>query len=153
VVTLLIERRYIEEMIDHAREEAPNECCGILGGKDSRVLKLYRATNAEHSRYCYKVDSEDLFRIHDECEAQGWQFVGIYHSHPETDAYPSPTDVRSAFWSHPDSDADPAPTDVRLALWPDSLCFVVSLRDPENPIVRAFRIEDRGIAEEELRIL
>ncbi len=150
---LPIERHYIEEMIDHAREEAPFECCGILAGKDSRVLKLYRATNAEHSRYCYTVDSQDLFRIHDECEAQGWQFVGIYHSHPETEAYPSPNDVRSAFWSQSDSEAHSSSTDARLALWPDSLCFVVSLRDPENPIVRAFRIEDTGITEEELEIL
>jgi len=129
-----IERRYIEEMIAHAREEAPNECCGILAGKDGRVLELYRAANAEHSRYLYNVDSQDLFRIHRECEGRDWQFVGIYHSHTASDAYPSPTDVR-------------------LAFWPESLYFLVSLRDPENPVVRVFRIEDGRIAEEKLQIV
>jgi proteasome lid subunit RPN8/RPN11 len=129
-----IERRYIDGMIAHALEEAPNECCGILAGKDGRVLELYRATNAEHSPYRYSVDSQDLFRIHRECEAKDWQFVGIYHSHTASDAYPSPTDVR-------------------LAFWPESLSFLVSLRDPENPVVRAFRIEDGRIAEEELQIV
>ncbi len=129
-----VERGYIEEMIAHAREEVPNECCGILAGKDGRVLKLYRATNAEHSPYRYSVDSRDLFRIHRECEAQGWEFVGIYHSHTASDAYPSPTDVR-------------------LALWPESVYFLVSLRDPEHPDVRAFRIEDGRIAEVKLQIV
>jgi proteasome lid subunit RPN8/RPN11 len=128
-----IEGRYIDEMIAHARQEAPIECCGILGGKDGRVLQLYRATNAEQSRYRYEVDSGELFRIHRECEERGWEFVGIYHSHPSTEAYPSPTDVRRASW-------------------PEALYFVVSLRDSESPAVRAYRIVDGQVSEEELEI-
>jgi proteasome lid subunit RPN8/RPN11 len=129
-----IEKRYIDEMIAHAREEAPNECCGILAGKDGRILQLYRATNAEQSCYRYEVDSGELFRIHRECEERGWEFVGIYHSHPSTEAYPSPTDVRRASW-------------------PEALYFVVSLRDSENPDVRAYRIVDGQVSEEELEIV
>jgi len=127
-----IETHYIDEMIAHARREAPLECCGILGGRDGRVLKLYQATNAEHSRYCYNIEPQELLHINQECEENGWQFLGIYHSHPDSAAYPSPTDVRLA------------------ALWPESLHFIISLFSPENPEVRAFRIRDGEVTEEEI---
>jgi len=129
-----IEKRNIDEMIAHARQEAPNECCGILGGKDGRVLQLYRAANAEQSPYRYSVDSRDLFRTHRECEERDWEFVGIYHSHTFSEAYPSPTDIR-------------------LAFWPEALYFLVSLRDSESPDVRAYRIVDGQVSEEELEIV
>jgi proteasome lid subunit RPN8/RPN11 len=127
-----IETHYIDEMIAHARREAPLECCGVLGGRDGRVLKLYQATNAEHSRYCYNIEPQELFRINQECEENGWQFLGIYHSHPDSAAYPSPTDIRLA------------------ALWPEPVYFIVSLLRPENPEVRAFRIRDGEVTEEEI---
>jgi proteasome lid subunit RPN8/RPN11 len=129
-----IEKHYIDEMIDHARDEAPLECCGVLGGRDGRVLKLYQATNAEHSRYCYDIERQELFRINRECEENGWQFLGIYHSHPDSAAYPSPTDVERA-------------------LWPESLYFIVSLSIPEKPEVRAFRIRDGEVTEEAIEIV
>ena len=129
-----IEQRYIDEMIAHAREDAPNECCGILGGKDGRVLQLYRAVNAEKSPYRYSVDSRDLFRIHRECEAREWEFVGLYHSHTFSEAFPSSTDVR-------------------LAFWPEAVYFLVSLRDSEKPEVRAYRIADGRVKAEPLEIV
>ena len=129
-----IEKHYIDEMIVHARQEAPIECCGVLAGKCERVLKLYRAINAERSRYRYNIDSQDLFRINRECEENGWQFLGIYHSHTTSEAYPSPSDVR-------------------LAFWPESLYFIVSVRDAHKPEVRAFRIRDGEVTEEEIEIV
>jgi proteasome lid subunit RPN8/RPN11 len=129
-----IEKHHIDAMIAHARQESPLECCGVLGGRDGRVLKLYQATNAEHSRYSYNIDSQDLFRINRECEENGWQFLAIYHSHTDSAAYPSPTDVR-------------------LAFWPESLYFIVSLRDAHNPEVRAFHIRDGAVTEEEIEII
>ena len=129
-----IEKRYIDEMVAHAREDAPNECCGILGGKDGRVLQLYRAKNAEESPYRYSVDSHDLFRIHRDCEQRGWEFVGIYHSHTFSEAYPSATDVR-------------------LGFWPEAVYFLVSLRNSDNPDVRAFHIVDGVVSEEELEFV
>jgi proteasome lid subunit RPN8/RPN11 len=134
VVVFTVEKHYIDEMIAHARQEAPLECCGVLGGKDGRVLKLYRARNAERSRYRYNIDSHDLFRINRECEENGWQFLGIYHSHPDSEAHPSPTDVG-------------------LAFWPESLYFIVSLRDAHKPEVRAFRIREGEVIEEEIEIV
>jgi proteasome lid subunit RPN8/RPN11 len=119
-------------MIAHAQEDAPNECCGIIAGTDGRATKLFRAKNAEASPYRYSVDPQDLFRIHRECEESGWDFLAIYHSHTASEAYPSPTDVR-------------------LAFWPEAYYVLVSLMTPETPAVRAFRIIEGEVREEELR--
>jgi len=129
----VLERKYADKVIAQAREEAPNECCGVLAGRDGRVERLFRAVNAERSPYRYNVDPHDLLRIYRECDAKGWDFLAIYHSHTHTEAYPSPTDVR-------------------LAAWPDSIYIIVSLADSENPVLRAFRIQDGHVSEEELRI-
>ncbi len=127
-----LERSFIDEMVAHAREDAPNECCGIVAAKDGRAVKLFRARNAESSPYRYSVDPKDLFRIHKECDENGWEFFILYHSHTASPAYPSPTDVR-------------------LAYWPECYYAVVSLADAESPVVRAFRILDGRVEEEEIR--
>ncbi|MFQ5872507.1 MAG: Mov34/MPN/PAD-1 family protein [Dehalococcoidia bacterium] len=126
-------RRYAEEIIAHARDEAPNECCGIILGTDGRVERLYRARNVEQSPVKYSVDPADLYGAYTEAEDKGWEFLAFYHSHTRSEAYPSPTDVR-------------------LAAWPDSLYILVSLQDPENPVIRAFYMVDGKITEEELVI-
>jgi len=131
VVTLSLPQAFIDEMIAHATEDAPNECCGIIAGDDGRAVKLFRAMNAEASPYRYNVEPKDLFRIFGECEENGWGFLAIYHSHTASEAYPSPTDVR-------------------LASWPEAYYVLVSLRDADQPVVRAFRILDGAISEEEL---
>ena len=130
---LTLDRHLVDDMIAHAREEAPNECCGIIGGKDGRGVKLFRAGNAEASPYRYNMDPQDLFRIYRECDENGWEFLAIYHSHTFSEAYPSQTDVR-------------------LAFWPESHYVLVSLKDAENPAVRAFRILDGRVEEVELTL-
>jgi proteasome lid subunit RPN8/RPN11 len=120
----------IDEMIAHAREDAPNECCGIIAGKDGTATRLYRAINAEASPYRYSVDPKDLLRIHRDVDDRDEDFLVIYHSHTHTEAYPSPTDIR-------------------LAAWPEAYYVLVSLMD-EEPVVRAFRILDGEVAEEQV---
>jgi [CysO sulfur-carrier protein]-S-L-cysteine hydrolase len=124
-------RDYADEIIGHAREEAPTECCGILAGKDGRALRLYRATNAERSPHRYDIGAEELYRIHSEVESLGWEFVAIYHSHPSGEAYPSPRDVAEAYW-------------------PDAVYLIVSLADAASPRIRAFRLRDGAVSEEDL---
>ncbi len=126
-----LERTFIDEMIAHAKEDAPIECCGIIAGENGRATKLFRARNSEASPYRYSVDSGDLFRIHREAEANDWSFLAIYHSHTASEAYPSATDVR-------------------LAFWPESYYILVSLEDADKPVVRAFRILDGEVTEEEI---
>jgi proteasome lid subunit RPN8/RPN11 len=129
---LTLPAAFIDEMVSHAREEAPNECCGIIAGADGDATKIFRARNSEASPYRYKVDDKDLLRIFNECNDKGWDFLAVYHSHVASEAYPSPTDVR-------------------LALWPEAYYVLVSLQDAENPVVRAFRILDGAVTEEDLR--
>jgi proteasome lid subunit RPN8/RPN11 len=126
---LVLEQQYIDEMIAHAKEDAPNEACGIIAEADGRAQKLYRAINAEASPYRYSVEPKDLLRIYRDADEHGWEFLVIYHSHTHTEAYPSPTDIR-------------------LATWPDAYYVLVSLMDEATPVVRAFRIEDGTVTEE-----
>jgi proteasome lid subunit RPN8/RPN11 len=128
---LALPKAFIDEMVAHAREEAPNECCGIIAGQDGRAVKLFQAKNSEASPYLYNVDPQDLFRIYRECDQRGWEFLAIYHSHTASEAYPSTTDVR-------------------LAFWPETHYVLVSLQNPQNPVVRAFRIVDGAVSEETL---
>lgn len=121
-------RAFVEDMVAHAIEDAPNECCGIIGGKDGEATKVFRAKNAEASPYRYSVDPRDLLRIFRECDDNGWSFLAIYHSHTASEAYPSPTDVR-------------------LAFWPEAYYVLVSLAEKDNPAVRAYRIIDGEVTE------
>jgi proteasome lid subunit RPN8/RPN11 len=130
-MTLRLPQSFMDEMIAHAREDVPNECCGIIAGKDGTATKLYRAINAEASPYRYSVESKDLLRIHREVDGRDEDFLAIYHSHTHTEAYPSPTDVR-------------------LAAWPDAYYVLVSLMDEAKPVIRAYRIVDGAISEEPL---
>jgi proteasome lid subunit RPN8/RPN11 len=129
---ITLEQRFADEMIAHAREEDPNECCGVLAGNDARVVRLYRVTNSERSPYRYSMDSQEFFKAYREIEGNGWEMTGFYHSHTHSPAYPSQTDCN-------------------LAFWPDSHYLVVSLEDKESPVVRAFIITDGEVEEQEIR--
>ena len=130
---LTLSKDYVDEMIAHAKEDVPNECCGIIAGKDGAATKLYRAINAEASPFRYSVDPKDLLRIYRDLDSNGWDVFVIYHSHTHTEAYPSKTDVL-------------------LAAWEDALYVIVSLEDDDKPVVRAFRITDGNVTEEEVEV-
>ena len=134
-------RSYADEIVAHALEDAPNECCGIIAGNDGHATKLYRAVNAAASPYRYEVDPKDLFRISKEIDAHNREIFAIYHSHLATAARPSPTDVK-------------------LAYYPEAYYLLVSLSDPDkpgvgpdNPDLRAYRIIDGVVTEEPIQIV
>ncbi|MBI2918582.1 MAG: M67 family metallopeptidase [Chloroflexi bacterium] len=129
-----LEQRFASEIIAHARDDAPNECVGILGGKEGHVLRLYRGTNAEHSPYRYSLDPKDLYRIYKDLDAASWEVVGIYHSHPRAGAYFSDTDLKLAFWTQ-------------------AVYIVVSLLDLERPVMKAFRVSEGKAFDEELAVV
>lgn len=116
----------IEEIVGHAREEAPNECCGIVAGGDGRATRVYRATNSEASPLRYNLDSKDLFRISMDIDERGEAIAAIYHSHTH-------------------SPAEPSQTDINLATYPEALYVIASIADPERPDVRAFRIREGAV--------
>lgn len=127
-----IPNQIYEELLDHARAEVPNECCGLIGGRDGEPRTVYRARNAEASPLRYNLDPQDQFRIMSEMEERGEDLSAIYHSHTASPAYPSQTDIN-------------------LAAYPDALYLIVSLAEGEEPL-RGFRITDGEVTEVELTI-
>jgi len=127
-----IPKEIYEELLTHAREDAPNECCGLIGGGDGVAKTVYRARNAEASPLRYNLDPQDQFRIMSEMEERGEELSAIYHSHTASPAYPSQTDIN-------------------LAAYPDALYLIVSLAEGEKDL-RGFRIEDGDVSEVELEI-
>ena len=124
----------IDEIVAHSRQEAPNECCGMIGGRDGEAATLYRARNADASPLRYTVHPQDQFRIMQEIEERGEQLEAIYHSHTGSGAYPSQTDINLAEG------------------WPDPLYVICSVTDPEAPEVRAFEIRDGSVEEAALDV-
>lgn len=123
----------IEEMVAHAREDLPNECCGLIGGSGEEAATLYRARNAFASPFSYRVDPADQYRIIEkEMRDRGEELVAIYHSHTKSPAYPSQTDLNEA------------------VSWPEQVYLIVSLADPEAPDVKAYWLKDNAIADAEL---
>ena len=140
-MTLQLPQAMIDEMVAHATEDLPNECCGIIAGKDGKATQFYRTRNAEASPFRYNIDPRDILRIEREIDDNDWHVLVIYHSHVASDAYPSPTDVRLSQWQGTDP-----PTD----LYPGAYYVLVSLKDADNPIVRAYQIHGGEVTEEPL---
>ena len=128
-----ISQEIFDEMVAHAREEAPNECCGIVTGSDGAAKRLFRAHHVFESPLRYELDPKDLIRIYGESQEHSEEFAIIYHSHTGSPAYPSQTDVNTA-------------------AYPDSIYVIVSLEDPDAPDVKGFWIRDGKIDEAELEI-
>lgn len=140
-MSLRLPKAMIEEMVAHARASLPDECCGIIAGKEGVAQKLYRTRNSEASPFRYNIDPRDLLNIEREADANGWQVLVIYHSHVASDAYPSPTDIRLSQWPGTDP-----PTD----LYPGAYYALVSLKDRDAPVVRAFTIHAGEVEELQL---
>src|SRR5262245_61313849 len=125
----------VDEIVAHAREEWPKECCGVVAAENGSATRVYRAENAARQpNLGYLIEGIDLYRIWSEIEAQGWVLEAIYHSHPKSPAKPSQTDINLA------------------DQWPDAVYLIVSLEDDENPDLRGFRIADGRYEEIELTV-
>ncbi|MGE5407399.1 MAG: Mov34/MPN/PAD-1 family protein [Syntrophothermus sp.] len=124
-----IPRALIEEMVAHAREDLPNECCGMIGGRDGVATEVVRVENAAASPLRYEMDPQGQYDALKAIEADGGELLGIYHSHTKSAAYPSQTDVNQA------------------VAWPEQVYVIVSLADPEEPDVKAFLLKDLRVAD------
>jgi len=131
MAAMKISRDLYEQMIEHAREEAPNECCGMVGSTDGRAVSVYRAENAEASPLRFRIDPEEQLTLHNRIDEAGQDLGAIYHSHTRTEPRPSQTDINFA------------------KLWPDVLWIIVGLVGNE-PDVRIWRIDDGRVSDAEL---
>jgi proteasome lid subunit RPN8/RPN11 len=96
---LLIARALLAELIAHAREEAPNECCGVVAvepGSPPRAAERYRALNTAASPLRFEVDGRELLAAMEEIESNGFELGAVYHSHTRSAPYPSQTDINFA---------------------------------------------------------
>lgn len=130
---IIVPAPILEAMLVHADNCHPEESCGLLASDEAGRLRMaYPLTNELRSPTNYTIVPNEHFRAIRHAESNGWQITGVFHSHPHSRAYPSPTDVQLA--------PDPA--------W---LYVVVGMEPRDVPIVRGFRIVDGQIQEETLQ--
>ena len=129
-----IPRALIDEMVAHAREDLPNECCGLVGGRDGEADSVVRVANAAASPLRYEMDPQEQYDALKSIEDGGGEPLAIYHSHTKSAAYPSQTDVNQA------------------VAWPEQVYVIVSLADEGAPDVKAFLLKDLKIADVTLEI-
>ena len=89
----MIPASVIADMLDHARQEAPRECCGLLIGKGDVVVRGIRARNLDDRATRYLIDPKDHFAAIRDARAEGKDVIGAYHSHPSSAPVPSATDI------------------------------------------------------------
>jgi Fe-S cluster biogenesis protein NfuA/proteasome lid subunit RPN8/RPN11 len=130
-MALVVDAESLEQIIQRSKEALPAEACGLLLGKGGRVIKVRATTNVADSVKRYQVDPDQQFSIFRESEESGWDVLGVYHSHPMSEAYPSQTDLD-------------------LSFYPEFYHLIVSLQDEDNPQLSLFRIDNGEVTKEEL---
>jgi len=127
-----IAQNLIDEMVAHAREDLPNECCGMVGGMDGEALIVIPVVNSAASPLRFEMDPQGQYNALKAIEDDGMELLAIYHSHTKSAAYPSQTDVNQA------------------VNWPDAVWVIVSLEDPDAADVKGYWLKDLRIADAEL---
>jgi [CysO sulfur-carrier protein]-S-L-cysteine hydrolase len=128
-----IARSLIDEIVAHARAEAPNECVGMIASSDGVAVAVHRARNAAASPLRYEIDGMEQYKIQTAIEDAGLELGAIYHSH-----------TRSA--------PEPSQTDINLAFYPEALYVIVGLEHDE-PDVRAWTIVDGQVSPASLEVV
>jgi proteasome lid subunit RPN8/RPN11 len=136
-MALTISRSIVDAILEQSRVEYPDECCGVILGSvgAGTPIRLKPMINAAHSPTFYEFDSKDLLTLYREIDDNDEEIVVIYHSHTETEAFPSRTDIA-------------------YAGEPGSHYVLVSTREEIAPAYefRSFRIIDGIVTEEEVSI-
>lgn len=118
---LEIPRSIYNQMVEHAKELNPVECCGYLGGNNETVSKHYKMTNTDNSPEHFSFDPKEQFAAVKDARKEGLKLIGVYHSHPETPARLSEEDIR-------------------LFNDPEPVYLIVSLKE-ETPIINGYKVE------------
>lgn len=129
---MLIAEDLLRQIVEHARREAPNECCGVIAFWESagerRAARVYQARNAAASPLRFEIDPREVLELHNRIEREGLELGGIYHSHTRTAPYPSQTDINFA------------------QSWPGVEWLIVGLA-AEQPAVRSYLIDGAVVSE------
>ena len=130
---IALERSHYDEIVAHCQGEYPNEACGLVAGKEGIAVRVIPMRNADASPATYRFDAKEQFRVFEEMDDEGLEVYGIFHSHTHSEAYPSPTDRRQAFY-------------------PEAHYLILSLEDRAAPTLRGFRILEGEVTEEDVMI-
>lgn len=122
-----------DELVAHAREDAPNECCGLIAARGDQAVTVHRAENSAHSPLRYEIDGAEQYRIQMAIDAAGLELGAIYHSHTRSEPYPSQTDIN-------------------LAFYPEALYIIIGVA-VEPTTVCAYTIRDGQVAQAELTVI
>jgi proteasome lid subunit RPN8/RPN11 len=117
-----IPQHIADAIIRQAREELPNEACGLLVGRDERVEQHHPMTNVDHSPEHFSFDPQEQFQVLKTARNAGLKIIANYHSHPASPARPSKEDIRLAY--------DPA------------VVYIIASLAAENPDIKAFHIRN-----------
>ncbi len=133
---LRIEQATYDAIVAHARQDHPDEACGVVAGPagSDRPERFVPMQNAARSPTFYEFDSADLLALYREMDDRDEEPVVIYHSHTATEAYPSRTDIA-------------------LAPEPGAHYVLVSTREPDAVEFRSFRIVDGVVTEEDVQVV
>lgn len=115
-------------VIEHARADHPNECCGLIAVRDGVAVSVHRTENLAASPLRFEVDGMELHRLLTDIEDRGDAIGAIYHSHTRSAPYPSQTDVNFA------------------GGWPGVEWLIVGLAEG-GPEVRSYFIDSGTITE------
>ncbi len=131
---IAIVRRVLHDLLAHARDESPRECCGLLIGRDELVAGSARARNLEQSSVRFQIDPHDHIAAMRAARSIGLEVIGFYHSHPRSRAYPSPTDVAESGYA-------------------DAMHAIVGVNEDGEQEVRLFTIGASSIVELDFRVV
>lgn len=156
---LKIPQPILDDMVAHARELDPLECCGLLAGSQGTVTRQYRITNqvakdasaltvfeqanvkqlghlpeSTRAEVAYFMDPKEMLAAFKDMRERQIDLTVIYHSHTHSPAYPSMTDVG-------------------LAYYPDAVYLIISLANKAQPDIRAYWIKDRQVAPAEFQAI
>ena len=124
---LIFPRAQRDAMLAHLGGDHTQERCGLLAGRQGRVVRVLPVPNSLHSPFAYRMDGPEFVEALKACD---WEPLGIYHSHLSAPAIPSATDIAEA-------------------TYPEAIYVIVSFR-VEPPALRSYRIMHGRVKEIEV---
>ncbi|PAF52750.1 M67 family metallopeptidase [Helicobacter sp. 13S00477-4] len=132
-----LNKKLYEKLIHNAKYHYPNECCGYLIGKqnpltlDNHINEIFEIKNIhQNPQHFFILDPKDQLKAFQKAKKQNLDIVGIFHSHPFSEAYPSSEDLKYIY-------------DNR-----QSYC-IISLKS--EPIILSYRIDTKKIYKEKIK--
>jgi proteasome lid subunit RPN8/RPN11 len=91
---IILEQSYKKILSQYSENQKPNESCALLFGKNNQVLDIFLTENIEESPINFTISNEQLIEGYKMAENKKMEIIGIFHSHPNSDAFPSNTDKK-----------------------------------------------------------